>query len=1072
MVSEYDLAAGLPALPLRAMYSPKDRPGATFYVPVLTRAVTYDRAVGYWSSAELQYAAQGVAHFLANGGRMRLIVGAQLRRGDVDAVLAGEPLDQVLVRRLMSDPGLAGAKIVRDEALSVLAWMVKHDRLELKVGVPMHDDGRLLTHKESGKYFHTKYGIVTDELGNKVAWDGSNNASVTAWALNHETFHVFPSWMPSIWEWVGKVTETAFEELWSGSPDPGWAVVSLPEAVRQHLIEHAPDSAPFPDAVPETEGDAEDEAEPDDVGEEDLEAAWAELVALAEAPRRGDWTAVGTAAVEPLPHQARLVDRVVSTFPRGYLLADEVGLGKTVEAGLVVRELLLSGKAKNALLLVPASVMVQWQEELHEKLSLDIVRYDKGVFLDRHGSEVEPAPGANPWSAFPVVLASSHLARRRSRRAQLLSAGPWDVVLVDEAHHARRRGSKPNDPPNSLLGLLQEMRQRKSWKALYLASATPMQMNPHEAWDLISLLGLPGAWGESALMFLRYFGTLSTEEPKLRDWSLLSRMLGDYFTDPLAERDEKLADSISDELGFVDGYTVTDMHHAPPSADAIAAMPNAMSYWADLWLRRHTPMRDRAFRNTRKTLRAYQKAGIIPPEVVIPVRTVNDEFIELAANERKLYERIEEYIRRHYNAYMTGGNKQALGFIMTVYRRRLTSSFAAITKSLQRRLDVLEHHKSLDALFTDDDRREIEDTLLDPETFDESAERLVDEIGELRNFVHELEQITAEDTKASRLIDDVRKSVLEGYSSVVVFTQYFDTLEYVRERLLAAGIVKIGCYSGAGGEVWDAATGTWDQKTKAEIKTAFRAGELEALIGTDSMSEGLNLQTSGRLINYDMPWNLMRVEQRIGRVDRIGASYEEIKVSNYFYADTVEEQVYKGIKEDYGDFTNIVGEASPVLATVEMQIEQLALGEGSRGEVNAAVRQIKDETTALQERAVKSGDLGAPADEDVQEPPQLSGHVVLRDLERVLTTNRLTAGLFEPTTVDGVYRLELPRKAANHSLAADTGRASVDEYSRDGWETRHITFDRGVADAAASDVVLLTYGAPELEAILPVRTDD
>ena len=91
------------------------------------------------------------------------------------------------------------------------------------------------------------------------------------------------------------------------------------------------------------------------------------------------------------------------------------------------------------------------------------------------------------------------------------------------------------------------------------------------------------------------------------------------------------------------------------------------------------------------------------------------------------------------------------------------------------------------------------------------------------------------------------------------------------------------------------------------------------------MSEGLNLQTSGRLINYDMPWNLMRVEQRIGRVDRIGASYKDIRISNYFYADTVEEQVYKGIAEDYGDFTDIVGDAAPVLANIEKAIERLAL---------------------------------------------------------------------------------------------------------------------------------------------------
>jgi SNF2 family DNA or RNA helicase len=282
--------------------------------------------------------------------------------------------------------------------------------------------------------------------------------------------------------------------------------------------------------------------------------------------------------------------------------------------------------------------------------------------------------------------------------------------------------------------------------------------------------------------------------------------------------------------------------------------------------------------------------------VIIPHRHVEDAFIPLAPNERHLYDRIEEYIRRHYNAYKKEQGNKALGFIMTVYRRRLTSSFEAIKKSLQRRLTVLEEGRSLGELLTEDDNFDVEDSLFDPEAFDIRSDRLREEIAELQSFLAELGSITGEDTKATRLVHDINQA-LRTYSSVVVFTQYADTMDYVRERLVTAGYQKLGCYSGRGGEAYDAATKTWTEVTKADIKTKFRSGDLEVLIGTDSMSEGLNLQTSGRLINYDMPWNLMRVEQRIGRVDRIGATYKDIRVSNYFYADTVEEQVYKGIAD-------------------------------------------------------------------------------------------------------------------------------------------------------------------------------
>ena len=674
----------LKAVALVPRYTPAKRPLESFYIPLLSRAKYYDRAVGYWSAKELLFAAQGVAHFVARSGNMRLMVGAELHQADVNAVLSGKPLEDVLAARMLAAPDLEGSKIIENDHLAVLAWMVKHDRLEIRVGIPV-DGERLLTYAESGRYFHTKYGIFTDSYGNKVAFDGSNNATVSGWIKNHETFDVYPSWKTQVWEWNGQAAVDDFERSWEDQPDEGWAIVPLPMAVREHLVTYAPESPPVPEP-PQPEPPATQV-------DEEVEQAWRELVTLAQAPRRGSYTAVGTAQVEPFPHQARLIYRVVASYPRGYLFADEVGLGKTIEAGLVFRELLLSGKAHKVLLLVPASVIRQWQEELHEKISLEIPRYTGNGFEDRHGNPVEMA-GPNPWSAFPVVLASSHLARRRSRRQEILDAGPWDVVLIDEAHHARRRGSKPTDTPNSLLSLLMEMRDRDMWQALYLASATPMQMHPHEAWDLIALLGLLGRWGRSARDFTGYYEQLR-RDPAERDWLTLSRMLGDYFSDPKAERDTILERKIQDDLGLVDSYKIIGLDKTPLAPETANHLAPAAASWADKWLRRHTPMRDRVFRNTRQTLRAYQAAGILPPDVIIPVRHVEDEFIKLAPAERKLYERIEEYIRRHYNTYRADTSTQALGFIMTVYRRRLTSSFEAIRCSLRRRLDVLEQGMDL-----------------------------------------------------------------------------------------------------------------------------------------------------------------------------------------------------------------------------------------------------------------------------------------------------------------------------------------------------------------------------------------
>lgn len=991
---------------------------------------------GYYSSSALQVTARGMIPFLHNAvdhdGGMRLVVGTQLSPADIAAVRAGAKARNEAIRDAAQAADITTTgDLVGDQYLQALGWMVREGLLQIKVGIPIDADGNPLEPAQARGYFHSKYGILTDTAGEKVAFIGSENESASGWLYNHETFTVAKSWLPEVWAEQGVGIEARFNNHWNGHPDSGWAVMDLAE-VDDRLLKLCP-----PDYAPPTEDPIWRILNPPSEPGQDLEAVREDLIALRDAPTQSRWTAVGTAPASPLPHQARLVERVVETYPRGYLFADEVGLGKTIEAGLVLRELLLSGTAKTMLLLVPATVMRQWQEELSEKIGLDVPRYDKGTFLDRNDEQVD-WDGGNPWAAFPIVLASSHLARRKSRRKEILAAGPWDVVLVDEAHHARRRGSKPTDTPNALLQLLQSMHRERSWKALYLASATPMQMNAHEAWDLIELLDLPGMWGQGATEFISYFKYLR-RPPKKRAWTFLCHMLRDYFNDPQASRDEALEARAQAELGFATSRKVTDLHNKSMPPETVDNLTDTEVDLIDQWLRRHTPMKDRVFRNTRETMRAYQAAGILPQEVTVPYRKVTDEFIPLGDDEQELYDRIETYIRRHYNAYKTEQKKQALGFIMTIYRRRLTSSFEAIRRSLTKRLQVLEEGKSLADLLTEDDQYDVEDDLLDPEELETSTALLQDEIVELRSFLHELGKITGEDTKTSRLTSDLREA-LRTYDSVVVFTQYTDTLDYVRARVVAAGLHRVGCYSGRGGEVYNRGTKMWDPVTKTDIKELFRTGELTVLLGTDSMSEGLNLQTSGRLINYDMPWNLMRVEQRIGRVDRIGASYPNIEVTNYFYAGTVEQRVYEGIKEDYGDFTDIVGNAQPVLAQVENIIQEHAMTEDNS--LGKSVQMVLSQAAEAQAAPVQNTDLGGPA--EMVPPPVLEGEVTLKVLREELISNLLTAGHFQPVGSNDVYTLTL-----------------------DGQQHR-VTFNREIADHATDGTVLLTYGSAVLDDLFAV----
>lgn len=330
------------------------------------------------------------------------------------------------------------------------------------------------------------------------------------------------------------------------------------------------------------------------------------------------------------------------------------------------------------------------------------------MFPHRHNRELDVDPTQNPWNAFPVVLASSHLARRADRRAQLLAAGPWDVVLVDEAHHAGRRGLKASGTLNTLLALLQTMRDAESWKALYLASATPMQLDPHEAWDLIELLGLPGEWAESADKFVRYFGELAGRTRNGTGACCPGCSATSSTRRTCSSTRRSAPGSPASSARWCPGR-VLRMHEPPgPTRHRVLGWKVKQGQLADDWLRAHThagpgvPARagDDA---------PVPGAGPAARDLVMPRRTIRDAFIELSDPERALYERIDAYIGRYYNAYTDTGSgnpaARALGFIMTVYRRRLTSSFQAVRLSLQRRRHALASGRALvisDLLDVDD----------------------------------------------------------------------------------------------------------------------------------------------------------------------------------------------------------------------------------------------------------------------------------------------------------------------------------------------------------------------------------
>jgi ERCC4-related helicase len=588
-----------------------------------------------------------------------------------------------------------------------------------------------------------------------------------------------------------------------------------------------------------------------------------------------------------------------------------VGLGKTIETGLILRYLIVSQRVRRVLVLAPASVQPQWHDELREKFNLYFWSYNQGNFQDPFGQTA--LPSENPWNTKNVILASSHLVRRQDRMQELLDAEPWDLVVLDEAHHARRKAPQQRkETPNRLLELLQDLRHNT--QSLILLSATPMQIDTIEVFDLLNVLGLQGHWSYG-------ISSVTTLPPYPRNPTISCCGSGKPCPPTTSSGGTTLpsATGIPEKSDRMLSFKLDDVWMGKNR------LINLHQYLKDKqfldasrqYLSTNTPLKDLMFRHTRDTLREYYRLGLLEKDV--PTREVFDHAIVLEPlREAELYRQVSDYVR-HFYRLAQKENRKALGFLMTLYRKRLTSSFYAMEQSLQRRLDALITQQG--SGLSEDDLLELEDAddavIQGLESYMEPVHPT--EIEYLEEILRQFEN-TGEDSKFSHLLTVLRQA-LSDRESAIIFTQYTDTMDFLRGELMQLyGGNQMACYSGRGGEIYQ--SGEWVNQPKEQIKRQFREGTIQILLCTESASEGLNLQTCGVLINYDMPWNPMRVEQRIGRIDRIGQRYPTVSIHNFYYDGTVEAKVYKRLRDRIHAFSTVVGNLQPILAQVPTFIEQ------------------------------------------------------------------------------------------------------------------------------------------------------
>lgn len=887
--------ASLRELELRPGYDSGDDALRRFYVPALQRAVRYDRSVGYFRSSSLSVAAQGLAHFISGGGRMRLLVGTDLTEEDCRAMSGRIQVPDVLAERLASE--LVPADEIADRRLEVLAWLLQARRLFVRIAVPVDEEGGPVPGGADAPYFHEKIGVLRDATGDGIAFQGSVNESRRAWSRNFESFSVFASWEsdPRHFDhWAAR-----FEERWAGRVT-GWKVVDLPQALRDRLLTYARAEAPV----------ARDPAEPAELGDKAELARF--LLAAPQLPG-ADGLAAATTGVALFPHQCQVEERLAGEYPRSWLLADEVGLGKTISAGMALRRLVLRGDVRRALILAPASVCRQWQDELFEKFGLWVDRYDSHRWFGVHPDHDETLhPGDNPYERRDLLIASSHLARRRDHQELVLAAGPWDLVIVDEAHHARRQGTADltRRVEGRLLELLRRINERDIARCVWLLTATPMQVHPIELLDLLEIVGLHGSLAQWR-NFERWHLALQRADSGT-PWRWFSDTLRRSPSPPLGRGELAVLEGIERRAGPVVRAAVERFGTDGTDPDALVETFDERGR-SELrsWLRARGPVQRSVTRHSRSTLKRYRDLGLLNEPVAD--REVRPVLIDFNPAEQRLYKELDGLIDRLMEA---SGTSSGAGFMLTIYRRRLTSSWAAIRRTLEKRLA----REDLGPLDDDGLVEEAERSGVgDPTKLPLSVPLSDTDVAEINGYLTEIDLV--DDSKFEQLRTDLDEARSE-LRPAIVFTQFTDTLLSLRHRLLGIFRTQLATFTGEGGRMWKEGDG-WIAVPKQDLVEAIRGGRVTVLLANDAASEGLNLQSCSFLVNYDMPWNPMRAEQRIGRIDRIGQPAPVVKVRNYFIPGTVEERVYTLLRGRIDDFSDLLGNLQPILGAAEDAVHRV-----------------------------------------------------------------------------------------------------------------------------------------------------
>ena len=615
---------------------------------------------------------------------------------------------------------------------------------------------------------------------------------------------------------------------------------------------------------------------------------------LQHAYRYDTLAGLSNARIEPAFHQIMVALQVLAKSRPRMILADEVGLGKTIEAGLILKELRARRAADRVLIVVPASLQWQWQQELRSKFN------EHFEVLEGAALKSLARRGGNPWRKHGNVICSLSLARREGHAEQIVEAG-WDLVIFDEAHRVRR--SLHGKRVTSTLGYQLADELKEGVDGMLLLTATPMQLHPYELYSLIELVE-PGICDsfEEYERDRRALPRLATIAKDIQQWDVLD-----------IDRREALLSFFS-SYGL-DVYTDDDRDVALEVLD------------------RQHPFARTMIRNRKSDIGGFTQRC---PELVV---------VEMDLEEKELYEDVSGYLHEQYNLAQAK-NQKAIGFLMVTYLKMLSSSSNAVRAALQRRITKLTGELGVDRagdikngepFESSPDPRELSSEIEGSEhrSVSTDSRKIKTEIDVLRDLVGRLGK--ARDSKASQLLFTLRRDI-QPDEKVIIFTQFLETQAFLQKML---------DYHGYEVEVFN---GSMSQEEKDKAVIRFRE-QSQILVATEAGGEGRNFQFTHILFNYDLPWNPMKVEQRIGRLDRIGQKHD-IYIYNFACKGTIEEKILDVLNTRIRLFEESVGSLDPILGDLEGDIKRLAFDGGT--DTN---RRLKELESDLERRVREAREL-------------------------------------------------------------------------------------------------------------------